>query len=81
MTVERREIELWRHGDWRCEWWSRDGHHQVRLFLGQFLVSELTDGPNLDLARQVHEWRVAAEADRCHARSSFENHSSAIPRR
>ena len=61
MQTETREI--WRDGDWRCEWWSGDGHQWVRLFLGQFLVSELGDGPKLDLQRQVHEWRAAARAD------------------
>ena len=54
---------MWRDGDWRCEWWSVDGHQRVRLFLDHFLVSELGDGPNLDLTRQVREWRAAARAD------------------
>src|SRR5687767_11795049 len=69
METKRRGLELWRDGDWRCEWSSGDGHHQVRLFLGQVLVSELADGPSLDLKRQVHEWRAAAHADTCRTRS------------
>ena len=65
MNIERRECELWRDGDWRCEWWSvAGGRHQVRLYLGPHLVSDLLDGPRLNLQRQTAEWRTAVHADR-----------------
>jgi hypothetical protein len=64
MTSERRDFELWRAGDWRCEWWSVGGKPQVRLYLGQHQVADLTAGPHLDLWRQTAEWRAAALADR-----------------
>jgi hypothetical protein len=64
MNSERRDFELWRAGDWRCEWWSVGGQPQVRLYLGEHQVADLTSGPHLDLWRQTAEWRAAALADR-----------------
>jgi len=63
MKIERRESELWQDGDWRCERWMVAGRHQVRLYLGPQLVSDLLDGPNLNLLRQTAEWRTAVQAD------------------
>lgn len=64
MKAERRDFELWREREWRCEWWSVDGLPQVRLYLGAHQVAELTAGPSLDLRRQTAEWHAAAVADR-----------------
>jgi hypothetical protein len=63
MNTERRECELWRDGDWRCESWSIDGRPQVRLYLDGRVVSDLLDGPRLDLQRQIAEWRIAVQAE------------------
>lgn len=63
MNSERRDFELWRTGDWRCEWWSVGGRPQVRLYLGEHQVADLMPGPHLDLWRQTAEWRAAALAD------------------
>jgi hypothetical protein len=63
MQKEHCDFELWRESDWRCEHWSVRGRPQVRLYLGAQLVSELVDGPGLNLQRQTDEWRIAAHAD------------------
>jgi hypothetical protein len=64
MDRARRDFELWRERDWRCERWIAGGRPQVRLYLGAYLMSELADGPHLDLQRQTEEWRNAVHADR-----------------
>ena len=64
MDTGRREFEMWRERDWRCEWWSVDGQPQVRLYFGAQLVNELVAGPKLDLRRQTTEWLTAVHADR-----------------
>jgi hypothetical protein len=63
MEKEHREFELWREQDWRCEWWSVGGEQQVRLYLGPYKVNELIAGPDVDVHRQMDEWRCAAHAD------------------
>ena len=63
MNDERRECELWRDGDWRCELWRLGRRHQVRLYLRSHLVSDLLDGPNLNLERQTAEWWTAVQAE------------------
>ena len=63
MDTERRNFELWRERDWRCEWCIVNGRPEVRLYFGAQLVNELADGPKLDLQRQTDEWRSAARAD------------------
>jgi hypothetical protein len=63
MKTERRDRELWRDGDWRCEWWTINDQHEIRLFLGPYRVSVLPNGPGVDLWQQVDVWRAAASAD------------------
>ena len=62
MKTETRDRELWRDGDWRCEWWTVSGQQEIRLFLGAYRVSVLPNGPGVDL-EQVDVWRAAAHAD------------------
>jgi hypothetical protein len=64
MQAEHRHVELWRERDWRCEGWIVAGRQQVRLYLGDQLVSQLIAGPSVDLQRQTDAWRQAAHADR-----------------
>ena len=45
MKTETRDRELWRDGDWRCEWWTVSGQQEIRLFLGPYRVSVLPNGP------------------------------------
>jgi hypothetical protein len=64
MKNEIHESEVWREGDWRCERWRVSGRPQVRLYLSDHLVSDLLDGPKLDLQRQIAMWLTAVRADR-----------------
>jgi hypothetical protein len=64
MQTEHRHVELWRERDWRCEGWIVDGRRQVRLYLGNQLVSDLVAGPRIDLQRQTDAWRRAVHADK-----------------
>jgi hypothetical protein len=64
MTTERRDFEVWRECDWRCESWIVGGRPEVRLYLDGHLVNELADGPKVDRRRQVDEWRSGVHADR-----------------
>ena len=63
MVAEHRDCELWRENDWRCEQWTVAGRPEVRLYLGSFKVSELMDGPEVDIWEQVTQWRRAAHDD------------------
>jgi hypothetical protein len=65
MKIERRDLTLWRERDWRCERWIVDGRPEVRLYFGSHQMSELADGPQLDLQQQTVEWLAAVRAD-CH---------------
>jgi hypothetical protein len=57
LSIESRQHrELWRSREWRCEAWSDGGGPQVRLYLGDQLVSDLTAGPRIDLQQQTEAW-------------------------
>jgi hypothetical protein len=64
MPTERRDVELWRERDWHCEAWIVGGQPQVRLYLRDQLVSDLTAGPRLDLHQQTEAWLRAVHADK-----------------
>jgi hypothetical protein len=63
MKFECRTRELWREREWRCERWIVDGRMQVRLYFDGHLMSELADGPRIDLQQQTDEWLTAVRAD------------------
>jgi hypothetical protein len=63
MKAAYRNLELWHECDWRCELWTVGGRPEVRLYLDGHQVSELAEGPRLDLRRQTDEWLIAARAD------------------
>jgi hypothetical protein len=60
METGRRKFEMWRDRDWHCESSIVGGRQLVRLYLDNHLVSDVTDGPKLDVLRQSDEWRSAA---------------------
>ena len=64
MQSELPRVELWREREWRCEQWIVTDQVQVRLYLGNQLVSDLMEGPKIDLKQQTDTWRCAVHADK-----------------
>jgi hypothetical protein len=57
--TDRRLATLWRHDEWRCEYWESQTGGALRLYMGHQLVeSRAVDGID-ETAHQASEWREA----------------------
>jgi hypothetical protein len=58
-NTEPRTATIWRHSEWRCEYWDTDASASVRLYMGQELVQSHTTRDAFDALAQSETWRQA----------------------
>lgn len=75
-SPERRLAVLWRHGEWRCEYWASPAGANLRLYMGDQLADSRRVVDADEMLRRSTIWREAVQEPDAESTSD-----TAVPRR